>query len=566
MAQPSVDIRDAELAADARQLVDALVEQRVASALAAQDPTLWGAEAQQEAASRLGWVTLPETSRPLLATVEALRAELRCDGIDRVVLSGMGGSSLAPEVITATATTAAGSGRLTVLDSTDPGEVGDALAGDLERTVLVVSSKSGTTVETDSHRRVFTEAFADAGLDPAAHLVAVTDPGSPLQQQAQQDGYRAVVEADPSVGGRYSALTAFGLVPAGLAGADIGRLLSEAGDASSSLSADDPANPALWLAAVLAAAHRRGAEKVVLADTGSGIVGFGDWAEQLIAESTGKQGIGLLPVVVEAPAAAGFADAGADAVAVGVGPTGGGDVDGNVDGNGAEVSVAGTLGGQFLLWEHAVAIAGRLLGINPFDQPDVEAAKSATRSLLETPGDDAGVEAGRPAFVDGDIAVHPSGEWLPADTDTVGAAMAALLRAAPDGGYLAVQAFLDRLDDASATVLRSELARCSAAVRSSPLQTTFGWGPRFLHSTGQYHKGGHQNGVFLQLSGEPAEDLDVPGRPFTFGTLQRAQALGDGQVLAQRGRPVLRLHFTDRAAGLVTLVRAVQQLEGKVHG
>lgn len=551
MAPPTVDIRTVELAADAEQLVDRLVEQRVASALAARDPALWGEQAQPEAAARLGWVTLPETSRPLLASVDALRAELRAEGIDRVVLSGMGGSSLAPEVIAATGNGVAGSGRLTVLDSTDPGEVGDALAGHLDRTVLVVSSKSGSTVETDSHSRVFAEAFADAGLDPARHLIAVTDPGSPLQQQAQQAGYRAVFEADPTVGGRYSALSAFGLVPAGLVGADIGRLLDEAGEVSAALSADDHANPALRLAAALAAAHHRGAEKIVLADTGSGIVGFADWAEQLIAESTGKQGIGLLPVVVESPAAAGFADAGADAVPVGLGP----------GGAASAVAVTGTLGGQFLLWEHAVAIAGRLLGINPFDQPDVEAAKSATRALLET----AEVDTGRPEFVEGDVAVYAAGDWLPSGTGTVSAAVAALLRAAPDGGYLAVQAFLDRLDDASATVLRSELARRSAAVRSTPLQTTFGWGPRFLHSTGQYHKGGHQNGVFLQLSGEPAEDLDVPGRPFTFGMLQRAQARGDAQVLAERGRPVLRLHFTDRAAGLVTLVRAVAQLDEEVR-
>lgn len=552
MPVPNVEIRDADLAADAAQLIETLVEQRVASGLAARDPTLWGAQARPEAARRLGWVTLPRASRPLLATLEALRAQLHSDGLDRVVLSGMGGSSLAPEVITKTATVEAGSDRITVLDSTDPGEVGDALAGDLDRTVLVVSSKSGTTVETDSHRRIFTEAFAAAGLDPARHLVAVTDPGSPLQQQAQQAGYRAVIEADPDVGGRYSALSAFGLVPAGLAGADIGRLLDEAADVSAALSADDPANPALRLAAALAAAHGRGADKVVLADTGSGIVGFGDWAEQLVAESTGKQGTGLLPVVVESPAAAGFADAGADAVAVGVGRAGERD---------AAVSVAGTLGGQFLLWEHAVAIVGRLLGINPFDQPDVESAKAATRELLEAEG----VDAGRPAFVDGDIAAYAAGDWLPPGTSTVSEAIAALLHAAPDSGYLAVQAFLDRHQDASAVVLRSELARRSAAVRPGPLQTTFGWGPRFLHSTGQYHKGGPRNGVFLQLSGDSTEDLPVPGRPFTLGALQQAQALGDGRVLAGQGRPVLRLHFADRPAGLVALVRAVQRLDGQGH-
>ncbi|MGB8202446.1 MAG: glucose-6-phosphate isomerase, partial [Pseudonocardiaceae bacterium] len=220
-------------------LVDKLVDERVASALANQDPTLWGPQAQPEAVRRLAWVTLPETSRPLLATIEALRADLRSEGIDRVVLAGMGGSSLAPEVICATARV-----PLTVLDTTDPGQVADALAGDLAHTVLVVSSKSGTTVETDSHRRVFTTAFTAAGLDPAAHLVVVTDPGSPLHQIAQEQRYRAVITAEKNLGGRYSALSAFGLVPAGLAGADIANLLHDAAQVAPLLAADDPANPA----------------------------------------------------------------------------------------------------------------------------------------------------------------------------------------------------------------------------------------------------------------------------------------------------------------------------------
>src|ERR687894_251305 len=297
MPQLAVDIRSPALAAQARSSLDKLVEQQVASALAGQDPTLWGPQAQPEAARRLAWVALPETSRPLLATIEALRADLHSDGIDRVVLAGMGGSSLAPEVICGTDKV-----PLTVLDTTDPGQVADALAGDLERTVLVVSSKSGSTVETDSHRRVFAAAFAAAGLDPAAHLVVVTDPGSPLRQIADAEGYRAVITADPDVGGRYSALTAFGLVPAGLAGVDIASLLDDAAQAAPLLAVDDPTNPALRLAAALAAGHTAGADKVVLADTGSGIVGFGDWAEQLIAESTGKDGTGLLPVVGAGPA------------------------------------------------------------------------------------------------------------------------------------------------------------------------------------------------------------------------------------------------------------------------
>ncbi|MGH3751423.1 MAG: glucose-6-phosphate isomerase [Pseudonocardiaceae bacterium] len=533
MPQLTVDIHSPGLAREAGSLVGKLVAERVASALARQDPTLWGPQAQPEAARRLAWVALPETSRPLLATIEALRAGLHSDGIDRVVLAGMGGSSLAPEVICATDKVA-----LTVLDTTDPGQVADALAGDLARAVLVVSSKSGSTVETDSHRRVFAAAFAAAGLDPAAHLVVVTDPGSPLQQIA--GGCRAVITADPDVGGRYSALTAFGLVPAGLAGVDIAALLDDAAEAAPLLAVDDPANPALRLAAALAAGQAGGADKVVLADTGSGIVGFGDWAEQLIAESTGKDGTGLLPVVVEGPAAPGFADAGPDATTVAIGP--------GVDT--ADTAVTGTLGGQLLLWEHATAVAGRLLGINPFDQPDVEAAKIAARAQLDgTIG-----SAAEPAFVDGDVAVHPVGGWLPTGMTTLSDALRALVAATPERGYLAVQAYLDRIADASAAVLRAEFAR------RTHLQATFGWGPRFLHSTGQYHKGGYQNGAFLQLTGAVVEDIPVPGTGFTLGDLQRAQAWGDAEVLAARGRPVLRLHLADRVAGLVQVVRAVHEL------
>ncbi|WP_424186023.1 glucose-6-phosphate isomerase [Actinokineospora sp. G85] len=532
----AVTLIDQRLAEEAAPLVAGLVADQVASKLTAQDPTLWGAEAESESAVRLAWTTLHETSRPLLAEIDALRAELRAEGVDRIVLAGMGGSSLAPEVITATAGV-----PLVVLDTTDPGQVADALAGDLENTAIVVSSKSGSTVETDSHRRIFEKAFADAGIDAPSRIVVVTDPGSPLERTAVEAGYRRVFQADPNVGGRYSALTAFGLVPAGLAGADVAALLDEAAAAAEVLRADSADNPGLVLAAALAAAHARGAEKVVLADTGSGVKGFGDWAEQLVAESTGKNGTGLLPVVVEGPRAPGFADVGSDATAVAIGPAEAG----------AGIATAGSLGGLMLLWEHATAVAGRLLGINPFDQPDVEAAKKAARALLDQSGDD--TEAA-PAFTDGPVRVHASEGLLSEGTTTVAGALHALLAAAPAHGYVAVQVYLDRLDDASAVVLRTEIARTSG------LQTTFGWGPRFLHSTGQYHKGGHQNGVFLQVTGDAEADLAVPGRPYTLGVLQHAQALGDGQVLIDHDRPVLRLHFTDRAAGLARLVEALAEV------
>ncbi|RRO18117.1 glucose-6-phosphate isomerase [Saccharopolyspora rhizosphaerae] len=535
----SVEIADTALAAEARPLVERLTADAVAGKLAAQDATLWGPDAEPEASIRLSWTTLAESSRPLLAEIDALRAELHAEGLDRVVLAGMGGSSLAPEVITGTAGV-----PLTVLDTTDPGQVADALAGDLDRTVLVVSSKSGTTVETDSHRRIFEKAFEQNGIDPVTRIIVVTDPGSPMETAGREAGYRKVFTADPNVGGRYSALTAFGLVPAGLAGADIAGLLDDAADAFTALEQDSAENPALQLAAAMGAAHDKGAEKLVFADTGSGIAGFGDWVEQLIAESTGKDGTGVLPVVVENADAPGFSDAGPDATTVAVGPTVGA----------AQISTRGSLGGQFLLWEFATAIAGRLLGINPFDQPDVEAAKKAARALLDGP---AGGPAVTPATVDGAIEVHTSGEWSSAGVGNVTEALRAFLATAPTGGYLSVQAYLDRLDDASAAVLRTELARRTG------LQTTFGWGPRFLHSTGQYHKGGHQNGIFLQITGDTEADLEVPERPYTLAGLQRAQALGDGQVLADNGRPVLRLHLTDRAAGLVELVKAVQNLGGQ---
>ncbi|HEV7976609.1 glucose-6-phosphate isomerase [Amycolatopsis sp.] len=530
-----VKIVDAALENKAAPLIDKLVGDQVASKLAAQDPTLWGPDAESESAIRLSWTSLHKSSRPLIGEIEALREELRAEGVDRVVLAGMGGSSLAPEVIANTEGVA-----LTVLDTTDPGQVADALAGDLQRTVLVVSSKSGGTVETDSHRRIFAKAFTEAGIDAARRIVVVTDPGSPFSKLSEELGYRKTFLADPNVGGRYSALTAFGLVPSGLAGADVARLLDQAAGVAGALGSDSAGNPAIQLAAALSAAHETGAEKVVLADTGSGIKGFGDWAEQLIAESTGKQGTGLLPVAVEGPDAPGFADAKSDATPVAVGPAEGP----------AKISVTGPLGAQMLLWEFATAIAGRLLGINPFDQPDVEAAKKAARSLLDNPDALKGGE--KPSTVDGSVEIFASqgvsGEGSLVDV------LRAFIASAPEHGYLSVQAYLDRLDDASTALLRPEFAKRTG------LQTTFGWGPRFLHSTGQYHKGGHQNGVFLQLTGVVEQDLEVPERPYTLGILQHAQALGDGQVLAEHGRPVLRLHFTDRAAGLAELIRAVQEV------
>jgi glucose-6-phosphate isomerase len=512
-----------------------LIADKVLSRIAAHDATLWGPDAESEASIRLSWVDLAASSRPLVAEITALRAELVAAGIDHVVLAGMGGSSLAPEVICATAGV-----PLVTLDTTDAGQVADAIATELDRTVLVVSSKSGGTVETDSHRRAYEKAFTDAGIDAKSRIVVVTDPGSPLNKLADEAGYRKVFLADPHVGGRYSALTAFGLVPSGLAGADIGALLDEAAAAAEVLTGDSTANPGLLLGAVLGSGHNAGSDKVVFADLGSGITGFGDWVEQLIAESTGKNSKGLLPVVVESGEVTGFSKAGTDAILI---QLGGGEVT-HPPASGFGASVSGTLGAQLMLWEYATAVAGRIIGINPFDQPNVEEAKKQARTLLDAPAASA---ASTPALTDSGIEIYPTGFELDAATDLAGA-LAAFFASAPELGYVSVQAYIDRLTDASAFNLRD-----AVSVRTG-LQTTFGWGPRFLHSTGQYHKGGHQNGIFLQITGAVTQDLAIPDQPFSFAVLQAAQAAGDAKVLADKGRPVLHLHLTDRAAGIGKLL------------
>ena len=532
-----------------RRHVPSLVEERFASRLFAQDATLWGPEAESESAIRLSWVGLARSSRPLVGEISAIRDELQADGVDHVVLAGMGGSSLAPEVICATAGV-----PLTVLDSSDPDYVRSALADRLERSVVVVSSKSGGTVETDSQRRAYEKAFADAGIDPTRRIVVVTDPGSPLESTAREAGYRVVL-ADPNVGGRYSALTAFGLVPSGLAGVDLEALLDEAEVVTDLLAEDGEGNPGLVLGAALGGTQPL-RDKILLIPDGTPIKGFADWAEQLIAESTGKQGTGLLPVVVEGPDAPEAASPADDVLPVRL--VGSEDERaersaeepvGQLDESGSptEVTVAGALGAQLLLWEVATAVAGRLLGINPFDQPDVESAKAAARGMLTgTP------ETSDPAFVDEGIEVRGTPGLLDGVKD-LGEAVATLLSGLdPERGYLAVMAYLDRAAQADLADVRPELARRTAR------PTTFGWGPRFLHSTGQYHKGGPATGVYLQVTGAPSKDLDVPGQPFTFGQLLAAQAAGDAQVLADHGRPVLRLHLLDREAGTRRLLEVLK--------
>jgi len=530
-----------------KSVVDAelpgLVGSLVASGITAGDASLWGPAAEDEASRRLGWVQAVSVSRPLVPEITALRDEFVAQGVTRVVLAGMGGSSLAPEVIAQSAGV-----PLVILDSTAPGQVlaaidGDAEAGGLAQTLLVVSSKSGSTIETDSAKRAFEAAYRDLGIDPAERIVVVTDPGSPLEQAARADGYR-VFTADPTVGGRYSALTAFGLVPAGLAGVDIDDLLNEADATLLEVAIDSPENPALVLAAAIAGGGEHRRDKLGLVMDDAHLPGLPDWIEQLIAESTGKQGTGILPVVLlpvspevesvpDDLQIARFVD---DAHKLHL-----------FEHHHGEILVSGSLGAQFVVWEYATAIAGRMLGIDPFDQPDVESAKVAARGLL-----DARPAPTAPAFVVDGVEVRVSDPALAAD-GTVAGVLRALWAAAPADGYVSIQAYVNRLDVPQLPGLR-ELVAADAG-----RPTTFGWGPRFLHSTGQFHKGGPATGVFLQITERTDVDLEIPGRPFTFGQLIQAQAAGDASVLADgHGRPVVTLTLTDPQVDVLSLFEAAQ--------
>jgi len=480
--------------------------------LAAKDSTIWGAAAEAEASVRLNWIDAPESSRELLPQLDAVSAKFR--NHKRVVLCGMGGSSLAPEVIAATYRK-----ELFVLDSTDPVYIHHALAGDLRETVVVVGSKSGSTIETASQRSLFAEAFRTLDLNPVDHMVIVTDPDSPLDKSARADGY-TVINADPKVGGRFSALTAFGLVPAALIGIDPSVLLDAASDAKQQILETEVAIDIAYLIS-------NAGQYLTYCDSDAA-PGLSDWIEQLMAESTGKNEVGRLPVVIENSTSA----AGGTAFSISFSRD-------------ADLVITGELGEQFFLWEWVTALVGAALEIDPFNQPNVTEAKEATSALL------AEWNGVLPEFtadaVDGAVEIFGSGSDLTA-------ALRNFISSIPDGGYVAVMAYLDRSGDRDLAKLREIIAR------KTNRAVTFGWGPRFLHSTGQFHKGGQQNGAFLQITGVTNGDVVIPGQTFGFKTLIMAQALGDLRALAKRKYPLLRLHLSDRSAGIAQLLKAAEAL------
>lgn len=522
----------------------------VSARLLAADSSLWSVHEPPELTDRLGWLDLPLRPASAVEEIQGFGESVRADGLDHVVVLGMGGSSLAAEMFAAVLPTATGA-RLEVVDSTHPGVVAEAAERlDPERTVFVVASKSGRTLETLSLYRTFGAWLEAAGCDPATHLVAVTDPGSDLAEEAGRAGFRRLWLADPAVGGRYSALTEFGLVPAAMAGIDVAPIVASARRARELLDGSmEERIELLRLGGILGELATAGVDKVTLL-TGRGMLAFPAWLEQLIAESLGKRGRGIVPVAGEPLASARSYDEDRLFVALEIAS----------ERNGAlaetlrelesvhpvvriRLPAATDVGFELFRWEVAVAAAASILGVHPFNQPDVEAAKRRAREALE-----GGLPEVEPR--DGLWVVDLSTEA--GGSGALGPAMEAWLRGAVQGGYIGIHAYLPRDENLDAAVreLRAELGQ------GTRLATTFGYGPRFLHSTGQLHKGGPNNGLFLQLVDRPREGVEIPGSEADFATLVRAQAGGDAEALYDRRQWVLRVEVGEDA------VAAVKQLSG----
>ncbi|MBA4379820.1 MAG: transaldolase [Anaerolinea sp.] len=495
------------------------------------DPTLWTTDpqGQEEVRKRMGWLRLPETSPALIPDLRALAAEVRAEGFSGALLLGMGGSSLAAEVYSLTFPKAADSLNLLILDSTDPAQVlARANAFPPDKTLYIVSSKSGGTAEVKALFDYFWERCGHNGKQ----FVAITDPGTSLEDLAKTHSFRRrpngkIFLADANVGGRYSALTAFGLLPAALLGIDLERLLERADWMARQCAADVAAarNPGLVLGAILGQAALDGRDKLTfIAD--EDVAPLGAWLEQLVAESSGKQGKGILPV--DGEPLGDPADYGEDRLFVYLRSTGAQDAAVNAlraaDHPVLEFLISDfySLGAEIYRWEYATAVACHILGVNAFDQPDVQDSKDRTKAKIAEYQKSGKLEEG-----------------ILVEREEAPAALKTFLTQARTSDYVAINAYLPRNAETS-----DALQKLRKAIREkTACATTVGFGPRFLHSTGQLHKGGPDTGLFLQITAEPGEDIEIPTQGMTFGVLERAQALGDYEALAARERRILRVHL-----------------------
>lgn len=491
------------------------------------DHTVWKPD-PTEISNRLGWLTVTGVMRAEAPLMQALASEIRDQGFRHVVLLGMGGSSLGPEVLRQTLGSAPGYPELIVLDSTVPAWVRSVSdATDPARTLFLVSSKSGSTTEPNVLYAYFRRLVEDAaGKDGAGqHFIAVTDAGTPLEKLAWEQGFRKVFANPPEIGGRYSVLSFFGLVPAALMGIDLLELIGRADGMREKTVPTVPVseNPGAWLGVVMGILAQQGRDKLTLV-TSPSIDSFGLWVEQLIAESTGKEGLGIVPVAREPLAAPNHY--GDDRLFVYLRLDG----DDNESADEALQVIRSSghpvvrldlkdkydIGAEFFRWEMATAIAGSILGINPFDQPNVQAAKDMTETVLGK--------------------FERSGNLPEMEAST---SLSKLLSQAGQGDYLAIMAYIRQapaVDQALDALRRKVTEKYGVA-------TTMGYGPRFLHSTGQLHKGGPGSGLFLQLTAEHEHDLAIPHAPYTFGVLADGQAVGDLQALRSSGRRAVRIHL-----------------------
>ncbi len=529
--------------------VSGLIADAVPDRLWSHDPTLWTNDkaGQEEARKRMGWLDLPVSSRAALKEIYDFVSEVRADGFAHFLLIGMGGSSLAPEVLSQCFPASLHGGiEFSILDSTDPGQILAAeTAFPPEKTIYIISSKSGGTAEVNALFNYFWERSGQA----ASHFVAITDPGTSLEALANARGFRKIFHADPSVGGRYSALTHFGLVPAALLGIDLERLLGRAEWMMSQCSSDisGARNPGLVLGAILGQFALDGRDKLTfLAD--ESVAPFGTWLEQLIAESSGKLEKGIIPVVGEQIAGASpispesLKGYGLDRLFVYLRREGGlDDAVKSLQEAGHSVLIFNImdpydLGAEFYRWEVATAIACSILGVNAFDQPDVQDSKDRTKSKITAYSQSKNLDEDTPIWKNDGIQVFSTQHLTESSLAKI---IQSFLKSARENDYVAINAYLPR--NAEMTAALNEIR--SIIGLKTGCATTLGFGPRFLHSTGQLHKGGPDSGLFLQITTGPERDLDIPGQGMSFSILERAQALGDYEALAARERRILRLNL-----------------------
>ena len=537
----------------------------------AKDPALWHEDPAHQAIiqNALGWLTVSEEQIRDVSRLQAFAGDVKTAGFTHILLLGMGGSSLCPEVCRMTFGVIPGYPELHVLDSTVPSQVRSFEERvDLERTLCIVASKSGSTTEPLVFQKYFFERMRRIKGDRAGeNFIAITDPGSLLEGLARELRFREIFPGTPDIGGRYAALSNFGTVPAAAMGVDVEALLHRAERMRQRCASTVPApdNPGVTLGVILGSLAQAGRDKVTFI-TSPAISNLGAWLEQLIAESTGKEGTGIIPVDDEplgevsvygndrvfayiryADGAVQEQDALVDALESAGHPV-----------VRIDCTSLSNLGQEFFRWEMATATAGALLGINAFNQPNVQESKDFTKSYLEEYKKNGRLPEETSIFMDGDVCLFADDANRQAldGAASLPQAVAAHLSRVRTGDYVAINAYLERTP-----AVHEALQRIRAAVRDAKrVSTTLGYGPRFLHSTGQLHKGGPDSGIFFQITADQKEDLDIPGEPYSFGTLVAAQALGDMKSLFTRNRRVIRIHLgCDVEAGVGRILRAIEE-------